>query len=66
MAPAPEPERYPFHDNDECPEGLDVKAHGEWQYYAPSQVAETRARCPLCTRLGAGKAGSTRVRTPTA
>ncbi|WP_210518841.1 hypothetical protein [Hymenobacter terricola] len=58
MAPAPEPERYPFHDNDVCPIGQEVKASGEWQYYEPAQIAETRARCPICAELGrpAGRA----------
>lgn len=51
MAPAPEPERFPFHDNDACPEGLAVKSSGEWQYYEPHQIAETRPRCPVCIAL---------------
>ncbi|MBW3127156.1 hypothetical protein [Hymenobacter profundi] len=28
MAPAPEPERYPFHDNDECPVGQQLNDYG--------------------------------------
>ena len=42
---------YPYHDNDECPIGLETKASGEWQYYAPQQVAETRVRCQKCAAL---------------
>ena len=49
--PSPVPERYPYHDNDECPIGLEIKASGEWQYYAPQQVAETRVRCQQCAAL---------------
>lgn len=51
LSPAPEPERYPFHDNDECPVGNDVKASGEWQYYAPQKKEETRPRCLTCVGL---------------
>jgi hypothetical protein len=51
MAPAPEPERYPFHDNDQCPEGQEIKKSGEWQYYEPHQITETRPRCPICIAL---------------
>lgn len=51
MAPAPVPERYPFHDNSACPIGQEIKRSGEWQYYKPIQVAETRARCPICIAL---------------
>lgn len=47
----PVPERYPYHDNDECPIGQEIKASGEWQYYAPQQVAETRVRCQQCVAL---------------
>ncbi|GAB3825909.1 hypothetical protein [Hymenobacter jeollabukensis] len=50
-APAPEPERYPFHDNDACPVGQEVKRSGEWQYYEPRTVEETRVRCPQCAAL---------------
>ena len=52
MAPAPVPERYPFHDNDECPLALKVKSGGQWQYYEPSLITETRPRCPVCAQLG--------------
>lgn len=51
MAPAPAPERYPFHDDDACPIGKQVKRSGEWQYYAPQRREETRARCPSCATL---------------
>lgn len=49
---APEPERYPYHDDDACPVGQAVKASGEWQYYAPQRIEETRIRCLLCAGLG--------------
>lgn len=29
-AAAPEPECYPYHDNDECPIGQEVKSNGQW------------------------------------
>lgn len=48
MAPAPEPKRYPYHDDDSCPVGLELKSSGEWQYYEPSQEEEMRERCPIC------------------
>ncbi len=51
MAPAPEPERYPFHDNDACPIGQEVKASGDWQYYDPHNREETRSRCATCVAL---------------
>ncbi len=47
MAPAPEPERYPYHNNDQCPIGQAVKHSGEWQYYE-ANPGEERARCPVC------------------
>lgn len=50
MAPAPEPERYPYHDNDQCPIGQEVKSSGEWQYYQAAPDEE-RARCPICVEL---------------
>ncbi|MCI1189916.1 hypothetical protein MON38_21035 [Hymenobacter sp. DH14] len=53
MAPAPEPERYAYHDNDACPVGLEIKASGEWQYYEPKLKEETRPRCPQCRALDA-------------
>ncbi|MCB2410704.1 hypothetical protein [Hymenobacter lucidus] len=52
MAPAPVLERYPFHDNDECPIGQEVKTSGQWQYYEPTLITETRPRCPTCVQLG--------------
>ncbi|MBD2769418.1 hypothetical protein IC235_16130 [Hymenobacter sp. BT664] len=48
---APEPERYPFHDNDECPIGQEIKQSGDWKYYEPHSIAETRARCAVCITL---------------
>ena len=51
LAPAPEPVRYPFHDRGECPIGQEIKASGDWQYYEPTQVSETRARCVTCAHL---------------
>lgn len=51
LAPPPITERYPYHDNDQCPDGQAVKEAGEWQYYEPTTVAETRARCPRCVEL---------------
>lgn len=50
-APAPGAVRYPYHDNDECPVGQQVKTDGEWQYYEPTRIDETRARCPQCIAL---------------
>lgn len=50
-APAPELVRYPYHDNDECPIGRQVKLQGDWKYYDPTTVEETRARCPQCIEL---------------
>ncbi|MGI4832051.1 MAG: hypothetical protein ACRYFK_01160 [Janthinobacterium lividum] len=41
----------PFHDNDACAVGQEIKASGEWQLYEPTRVAETRACCPRCTEL---------------
>ena len=54
MAPAPQPVRYPYHDIEECPIGREVKESGEWQYYEPTQVDETRARCRRCAALDKG------------
>lgn len=45
------PERYPFHDNDECPVGQEVKRSEEWQYYEPTTIDETRPRCTICLGL---------------
>lgn len=53
-SPAPMPMRYPYHDNDQCPSGQAVKRTGEWQYYEPTSVAETRVRCPTCVALDTG------------
>ena len=52
MAPAPEPVRYPFHDDDACEIGQQLKSSGEWQYYEPTRREETRPRCPSCVELG--------------
>ena len=62
MSPAPEPERYPYHDNDQCPVGLEVKASGEWQYYEPKGEEETRTHCLSCAELN--QAGARPARTP--
>jgi hypothetical protein len=43
--------RYPYHDDDECCLGQEVKRSGQWQNYEPRQVAETRVRCPICRGL---------------
>lgn len=51
IGPALKPERYPFHDNDECLVGQEVKQRGQWQHYEPRSIAETRPRCPLCIAL---------------
>ncbi|MDB5267502.1 MAG: hypothetical protein JWP58_542 [Hymenobacter sp.] len=51
MAPAPEPERYPFHDNDACLIGQEVKTSGNWHYYEPRSRDETRPRCATCAAL---------------
>lgn len=56
MAPAPEPKRYPYHDQDDCPVGQKVKASGHWQYYEPSTIEETRVRCSRCVALAPGHA----------
>ena len=49
--PAPKPKRYPFHDNEECPVGQEVRQRGQWQYYGPRSTAETRPRCLTCIAL---------------
>ena len=50
--PLPLPSAHaPFHDNDACAVGQEIKASGEWQLYEPTRIAETRARCPRCTEL---------------
>lgn len=56
MAPAPVPERYPYHDQNDCPPGQKVKTSGNWQYYAPATKTETRVRCAHCAALEAGPA----------
>ena len=68
MSPAPEPVRYPYHDNDQCPVGLEVKASREWQYYEPKGEEETRPRCPTCAELNQPAAGQSALvsRTPAA
>lgn len=48
---APEPERYPYHDNDVCTLGEQVKRSGHWQYYRPAQPEEARTHCPVCSTL---------------
>lgn len=50
---SPAPVRSPYHDNDQCPVGRAVKQNSDWQYYEPTTVAETRARCPHCIELDA-------------
>lgn len=47
----PVPERYPFHDNDDCPVGQEIKRGDDWQYYEPRTVEETRVRCVRCAAL---------------
>ncbi len=64
MAPAPEPERYPFHDDDECPVGQEVKGSGEWQYYEPKRKEETRPRCLTCAELQQEGARPASIRHP--
>lgn len=50
-APTPGTVRFPYHDNDECPVGQQAKTDGEWQYYEPTRMEETRTRCPQCMAL---------------
>ena len=57
MAPAPEPERYPYHDNDQCPIGLKVKASDKWQYYSGEPDSQ-RDLCPVCAQLDAEEPGA--------
>lgn len=49
--PAAKPIRYPYHDDDACPVGQDVRRGGTWAPYAPTQIADTRLRCPVCIAL---------------
>lgn len=51
MAPSPVTERYPYHDNDACLLGQEIKASGQWQYYAPVQDEEIRECCLACLNL---------------
>ncbi|RZK29662.1 MAG: hypothetical protein EOO57_19020 [Hymenobacter sp.] len=46
--PAAKPRRYPYHDHEACPVGQEVKRSGQWAYYEPTQMADTRVRCPVC------------------
>lgn len=46
------PERYPYHDESDCPVGQEVQRSGHWQAYEPRLIADTRPRCPLCIELG--------------
>lgn len=50
MARAPEPERYPYHDQTTCPSGRRVKRSGDWQYYL-AHPGEERPRCAHCADL---------------
>ena len=50
MAPAPGELRYPYHDNDDCPVGQEVKAGDDWQYYR-DEPDTRRARCFICNLL---------------
>ena len=52
LALASKPVRYPYHDDSDCPVGQEVQRGGQWQYYEPKRIAETRARCPICIELG--------------
>ncbi|WP_375418099.1 hypothetical protein [uncultured Hymenobacter sp.] len=63
MAAAPEPERYPYHDDDQCPVGQQVKASDEWQYYRDEPGRE-RDYCPMCAELAAPTAGRPAARPP--
>ncbi|MFC7670810.1 hypothetical protein ACFQT0_28050 [Hymenobacter humi] len=45
--------------------GLDVKASGEWQYYAPKQEEETRPRCLTCAELSEADARPAQTPHPT-
>ena len=65
MAPAPEPERYPYHDDDQCPVGQRVKASDEWQYYRDEPGRE-RAHCPICAGLSAPPLRASAGRLPAA
>ena len=42
---------YPFHNDDRCPIGQELKSTGAWQDYEPTRMEETRPRCPLCIEL---------------
>ena len=57
MASAPEEVRYPYHDNDQCPTGLEVKASDQWQYYSDEPDTQ-RDLCPTCARLDAQEPGA--------
>lgn len=48
---AARPVRYPYHDQEACPVGQEVKRSGQWAYYEPTQIADTRVRCPVCIAL---------------
>lgn len=51
-SPAAKPVRYPYHDDDACPIGQEVKRSGEWHPYEPTRLADTRVRCSQCIELG--------------
>jgi len=55
MAPAPEELRYPYHDNDQCSVGQEVKASDNWQYYSDEPDTQ-RDRCFICDLLAAKEA----------
>jgi Pyruvate/2-oxoacid:ferredoxin oxidoreductase delta subunit len=49
--PASQSTRLPYHDNDACPVGQEVKSSGQWQAYEPTRMGDTRVRCRLCIQL---------------
>ena len=60
MAPAPVEVRYPFHDDNLCEIGQQLKSSGEWQYYEPTRREETRVRCLRCQELSRAPANRPR------
>ena len=53
------PECFPFHNDDRCPIGQEIKSTGAWQDYEPTRMEETRARCPVCIELDRSSAPGT-------
>ena len=51
---------YPYHDDDQCAVGQEVKASDQWQYYR-DEPADQRAHCTICAALASSEPAASLV-----